>query len=597
MRALRCLALMAVVPGVSLAQTARYRVIVNPAAHTFVVRAEFAVPDGRDTFAISLPAWSPGAYDIDNYARYVHGFSATTPDGRPLVWDKADKDTWRIVAGGARQVVVEFRSNPDSVMLEYSAIGNDFAFFNGTNLLPYAEGGDLNAPAELEVRAPDGWRVATAMASAGAPGRYRADSYHDLVDSPFLMGRLAIDSVIVDGRPIRFAVYPDSVLTPAVWDSVSDAIRRIATAQNRIFGGPPYHGYTVLFFAPFVEMQWAGGLEHHDSQFDVYAGGAFAPNRRTGRLGDFARPLLSHEFFHLWNVKRIRPAEMWPYEYSREQFTPLLWWSEGVTDYYSDVSLARGGMFSVDRFVTSVNDNIRQVEDANEIVAAEDASLNTWIHPTFVDEAQYYYPKGSLLGLMLDIQIREATGNQHSLDDVMRALYTDFYQRGRGFTTQDLLGLIRQWYRGVDDFYARYINGREPLPYQAVLPRGGIAVRVRETKSPFVGVGAGGGQDGGIAVVEVTPGSLAEAVGLQPGDVLLRLGEVATRNPETFGAQFRARYQNSEGQPIEVVYRREGQQVTRRGVVRVRTTRTYSVARDPNASPAAAAVLAGIVGR
>ncbi|MBI1723689.1 MAG: M61 family metallopeptidase, partial [Gemmatimonadetes bacterium] len=420
MRALRSLMLVAALPSVAWAQGTRYRVTVNPPGNTFVVRAELPVPSGRDTFLISLPAWSPGAYDIANYARFVHGFTASAPDGRPLFWDKADKDTWRIAVGGARQVVVEFRTNPDSIGLEWSAIGQDYAFFNGTNLLPYPEGGDLDSPAELILVTPDGWRVATGLATAGVPGRYRAASYHDLVDSPFLMGRLAIDSVIVDGRPIRFAVYPDSVLTPAVWDSVSDAIRRIATAQNRIFGGPPYEGYTVLLFAPFVEMEWAGGLEHHNSQFDAYAAPFFAPNRRTGRLGDFARPLLSHEFFHLWNVKRIRPAEMWPYDYAREQYTPLLWWSEGVTDYYGDVALARGGLFSVDRFIAGVNDNIREVDDAREIVAAEDASLNTWTHPTYVDESQYYYPKGSLLGLMLDIQIREGTNNQHSLDDVMR---------------------------------------------------------------------------------------------------------------------------------------------------------------------------------
>ncbi len=597
MRVLKSLVLAALVPAALLAQTARYRVTVNPAGRMFVVHAEFQVPAGRDTLVISLPAWSPGAYDIDNYARYVHGFAATAPDGHALAWDKADKDTWRIVTGGARQVNVAFRSNPDSVMLEFSAIGADFAFFNGTNLLPYPEGVDLGGlTCELVVESPNGWRVVTGLTPAAAPGSYRAASYHDLVDAPFLMGRLGLDSVIVDGKAIRFAVYPDSVLTPAVWDSVSDTIRRLATVQNRIFGGPPYDTYTVLLFAPYGEMSWAGGHEHQNSQFDVYASPGFATNLRTGRLGSFARPLLSHEFFHLWNVKRIRPAEMWPYEYSREQFTPLLWWSEGVTEYYSTVSLARSGLYSLDGFVADVNDKIHEVEGAGEIVSAEDASLDTWISPTFVDEAQYYYPKGALLGLMLDIQIRDATNNQHSLDDVMRALYAN-YQRGRGFTTPDLLGLIRPWFRGVDDFYARFINGREPLPYEAVLPRAGLAVRRQETKAPFAGVSTAAAEDGGVAVVEVTPGSLADEVGLRPGDVLLRLGDVTTRSPESFGAQFRARYQNSEGQPIDVVYRRGTQEITRRGVVRTRTLVAYSVSRATNPAPAAAAILNGIAGR
>jgi predicted metalloprotease with PDZ domain len=366
------------------------------------------------------------------------------------------------------------------------------------------------------------------------------------------------------------------------------------TVQNRIFGGPPYQSYTVLFYAPFVDMPWGGGLEHANSQLDAISAGFFAPDRATGRLGDFTRPLLSHEFFHLWNVKRIRPAELWPYDYSREQYTPLLWWSEGVTDYYGDLSLARAGIWSVDRFIASMNGNAQQVESAREIVAVEDASTNTWIDPTYVNESQYYYPKGSLLGLMLDIEIRDATNNRHSLDDVMRSLYTDHFQRGRGFTTQDLLGYIRPWFPGVDEFFARYINGRESLPYAGVLPRGGIAVAQREIKTPLVGVTTGGPREGGIEVLGVAPGSLAASVGIRAGDVLLRVGEVAASSAQTWAATFRARYQNSEGQPIEVVFRRGGQERTSRGTVTMRTSRFISLSRDTNAGERARAILEGM---
>jgi predicted metalloprotease with PDZ domain len=416
------------------------------------------------------------------------------------------------------------------------------------------------------------------------------------VDAPFFAGRFAMDSVLVDGRYVRFAIHPDSVLTPAVWDSVADALRRIAARQNRIFGGPPYRSYTVLFYAPFTTMEWAGGLEHHNSQFDAMAGPLFAPNRATGQLGDFTRPLLSHEMFHLFNVKRIRPAELWPYDYARQQPTPLLWWSEGVTDYYSDLTLARAGLWTVQRFIQSTQGKIAEVEDAAEIVSAEDASVDTWIKPRFVDEAQYYYPKGSLLGLMLDIQIRDATANRRSLDDVMRTLYADFYQRGRGFTTQDLLAVIRPWWPGVDAFYARYVNGREPLPYQDVLPKAGIAVTVRETRSPWFGVAAPRAKDGGVEVERVFEGSTAAAAALQPGDILLRLGDVPTDNPATFGQAFRARYRDAEGQEIEVVYRREGRQLSVRLPVRVRVTRTFDLSRTASPLAGPRAILEAMLG-
>ncbi len=574
--------------------SASYRVRIDPGADAYVVRAEFGFATPRDTVLVSLPAWTTGSYGIENYARWVHSARAEA-GGRTVFFDKADKDTWRIAAGGERTVALEFTTNPDSFDLSMAAIEPDFAFFNGTNLLVYPEGVGHDFPAELSVETPAGWRLATGLRQIG-PGRYRAASYHDLVDAPFFAGRIWLDSIQVDGRPIRFAMYPDSAMTPAVWDSISDAMRRIVSTQNRIFGGPPYDDYTVLFLAPFIEMQWGGGLEHHNSQFNAIPAQFFATDRAAGRLGGFTRPLLSHEFFHLFNVKRIRPAEMWPYDYSREQYTPLLWWSEGVTDYYSDVTLARSGLWSLEQFVQSVQGNIGAVESAAEIVAVEDASINTWIKPTFVDEGQYYYPKGSLLGLMLDIRIRTATGNRQSLDDIIRRLYTDHWQRGRGFTTQDLLGYIRAAWPGVDDFYARYINGRDSLPYAEILPLGGLAVNVQETRTPFIGVTGGEAREGGVEIARVSPGSMGAAAGIMPGDVLLRLGEVATTNPQMFGAQYRARYGRAEGAPLEIVVRRGGQEVTLRGTVQMRVNRIVRVSPDAAAAGLPLAVRNGILG-
>jgi predicted metalloprotease with PDZ domain len=578
------------------AQGISYRVSVGAGDRTIHVSAELPVPAGRDTFLVSLPAWTPGSYEILNFARYVHGFAAATPDGRPLFWDKLDKDTWRIATAGAREIVVSFATNPDSVALELCRIGSDFAFLNGADLFPYPEGAGFDFPVDVRFEVPAGWRIATGLAPGSRPGEYRAASYHDLVDSPTFLGHFALDSVVVDGKPIRLAIWPDTALTPAVWDSLGESLRRIAATEDRMMGGPPYADYTVFVYAPPEELPWAGGLEHRNSQLDILSMEFLAPDRRHGILGEFTRPLLAHEFFHLWNVKRIRPAAMWPYDYAREQYTPLLWWSEGVTDYYADVTLARSGLWSDSAFVASASANAAQVESAAEIVSVEDASVDTWISPTWVDEAQYYYPKGALLGLMLDIEIRTTTANAHSLDDVMRALLADFWRQGKGFTTRDLLDLIRPWYPGVDDFYRRYIRGREPLPYERVLPMGGIAVAVRETRTPVVGVEMEKPQDGGVLVSAVAPGSLADLVGLQLGDVLLRVGDVPTTAP-TWPAVFRARYAAAAGRPIEVAFRHDGKEITRTGTVQVRISRAVELQAAPDASPSARAVFEGITGR
>ncbi len=559
------------------------------------MHAEFPVAAGRDTLLVSLPAWSPGSYEIMDYARYVHTFSASAADGRPLAWNKADKDTWRIVTGGASRVSVDFETDPDSVALELSRIEPGFAWFNGTNLFLYPDGAGFDFPCDLVLDVPADWRIATGLTPAGGTGHYRAASYHDLVDAPTFLGHFALDSVAVDGRPVRLAIYPDSALTPAVWDTVGDALRRIAAAEDRIMGGQLDSGYTVLVYAPAADLDWAGGLEHHNSQLDIISMGFFASDRRRGILGDFTLPLLSHEFFHLWNVKRIRPAAMWPYDYSRRQVTPLLWWSEGVTDYYADVALARSRLWTAQQFVDGMNADVQQVEDAAEIVSVEDASVDTWIHPTWVDEAQYYYPKGALLGLMLDIRIRESTGNRHSLDDVMRALLENDWRRGRGFTTADLLDAIRPWFGGVDDFYRRFIRGREPLPYDSILPGGGIAVERHEQRIPMVGVGTAKLEQGGALVSEVVPGSLADAVGLAPGDVLLKVGEVATGDP-SWPLQFQSRYADADGRPIALTWRHEGRLVTRSGTVRVRVARSIALRPDPAATAEARAIFEAITG-
>jgi len=578
------------------AQGISYRVGVGTGGDRgFDVRAEFPVPAGTDTLRVALPVWAPGSYEIMNFARYVHGFTATGPDGRPLFWDKADQSTWRIATGGSNRVVVEFRTDPDSVALELSRVGRDFAYFNGTNLFLYPVGVGFDFPADVRLDVPAGWNIATGLTPAGEPGRYRAASYHDLVDSPTFLGRFAFDSVVVDGRPIRLALYPESALTPAVWDSVADALRRIVATEDAIMGGPPFSDYTVLVYEPAADLEWAGGLEHRNSQLDIIGEDFFATDPRRGVLGDFTRPLLAHEFFHLWNVKRLRPAAMWPYDYAHAQVTPLLWWSEGVTDYYADVALARGGLWNAQQFVAAINADVEEVEDAAEVVSAEDASVDTWIHPTWVDEAQYYYPKGALLGLMLDIRLREATQGRHSLDDVMRGLLADFWRRGRGFTTADLLDAIRPWYGGVDEFYAKYVRGREPLPYDSVLPRGGIAVTRHEERTPLVGVGTGKAEGGGVLVTEVLPGSLADVAGVQAGDVLLKAGDVSTSIPG-WPQVYQSRYAASEGRDVQLVYRHEGRQVVRAGPVQVRVTRTIILRPDPQASPEARAILAGILG-
>src|SRR6266571_5902069 len=270
------------------AQTVRYEVSV--AQGEFHVSADFPAA-GKDTLFVSLPAWSPGNYEIQNYARYVHGFGAKNASGQALRWDRADKDTWRVATGRADHVIVDFDYSPDTIDLSIARTAQDFAQFLGTNLLMFEEG-QYARPAEVRFRLPAAWQVTTAL-KGPANGVYRAGDYHELADAMTFLGRYSLDSLQADGKWIRIAVWPAADYTAAVARNLRNGIAKMAPVQNRIMGDTPYDVYT--------------------------------------------------EFFHLWNVKRIRPAEMWPYDYHAEQYTPLLWWSEGVTDYYADLTNLRSG--------------------------------------------------------------------------------------------------------------------------------------------------------------------------------------------------------------------------------------------------------------
>ena len=574
------------------AQAVRYEVSLTSAtAKQFHVSGEFPT-SGKDTLFVSLPAWSPGNYEIQNYARYLHGFAAKNVAGQPLRWDRGDKDTWRVVTGKADRVIVEFDYGPDTLDLSVARTAPDFAQFLGTNLFLFEEG-QLTRPAEVRFRVPEGWQVTTAL-KGPVNGVYRAGDYHELADAMTFLGRYSLDSLQADGKWIRIAVWPASDYTPAVARNLRGGVAKMAPVQNRIMGDAPYDVYTIFFNVIHEPINFGGGLEHSYSQYDIMPALAFADP--AGNLGDFMYPLLSHEFFHLWNVKRIRPAEMWPYDYHAEQYTPLLWWSEGVTDYYADITNLRSGLWSADQFLENAKTNIDQVESAPEPWSVEDGSEATWIHEVYVNSSQLYYPKGSLLGFMLDISIRDATDNAHNLDEVMRALYTRYYRQNKGFVTGDLLKELRAaGMPDVDTFYRRYIDGRDSLPYEAVFAKAGVLFTRQVVTDPFVGISSNAAPNGGLVVQSVTPGSAADAAGVQPGDVLTSIGDVAVTADQDWGATFRARYRGKAGQPLTITVQRAGRAMTLTTTVREKINSRIVLTRAPNPTPKQARIWQGLV--
>jgi predicted metalloprotease with PDZ domain len=304
---------------------------------------------------------------------------------------------------------------------------------------------------------------------------------------------------------------------------------------------------------------------------------------------------LSHEYFHAWNVKRIRPAEMWPYAYDHEQYTPLLWMSEGITDYYAGLVLARLGLWSEEALWEDLAGAIGNVE-ALAPASVEDASLDTWIDPVYAP-GNFYYDKGKLIGLLIDVMIRDATEGEQGLDDVMRRLYRERFLAGDGFTTEDFLAYVGEHVgeEAVESFYRRHIDGRERLPYE-ILEKIGIDYIAETRSEPFLGVGLQAGPEGGLVVVEVVPESTAAEAGLAAGDVLLRVGSVELSGPD-WADRFRAEYADREGEPLVLTYRRDGEEATGEATVRIRQRTLHRLEVNAQASERARELREGLLGK
>lgn len=506
---------------------------------------------GAGVVLLSLPAWTPGSYEIDNFARYVIGFAAAEGSS-PAAWDKIDQDTWRVRMSRAGEVRVSFDYRATTLDNGNSWAKPDFAFFNGTNVFLYPEGQSPEFAATVIVHTNSSWRIATGMTQTAA-NTFTASNYHDLVDMPFFVGRFDIDSVQTGGKWMRFASYPVDAVPNAGRRMVLDQLARVVPVEAAVFGEIPWNTYTVLQVADSeYTVGGASGLEHQNSHLDVLS------NIVLGN--PVLASLYSHEIFHAWNVKRMRPADMVPYRYDRPQPTPLLWISEGITDYYSDVAEVRAGLTKPEEFYMTTTGKIDEVADAPP-TSLEDASLSTWVKPVDGSE-DIYYPKGSLAGLLLDIMIRDASDNQRSLDTVMREIYQSSWKRSRGFTNEEWWQTVSREAGGKSfaDFERRYVHGREPFPWDSVLPLAGLRLMIERTALPNLGLSSSADEQG-RRVIGIDPAGTGAMAGVKVGDYLVTIGGLDVNDPG-FGRAFSAKFAGmAPGSPVPIVVRRGGQQL------------------------------------
>ncbi|GAP33838.1 M61 family metallopeptidase [Piscinibacter sakaiensis] len=509
-----------------------YRVDASrPHTHAFHLTMTLPAPLARQR--LSLPVWIPGSYLVREFARHLAGLQATQR-GAPVPLRQLDKATWEADAEPGVPLELSYRVHAFDSSVRAAWLDARRGFFNGTSLFLRAEGHEAE-PHGLTLREiPAGWEVATALPArrvdARGRGVYQAEDYDALVDHPVELGRFWRGRFDAHGVPHEFVVA--GALPDFDGDRLLADARRICEAQIAFWHPnrqPPFERYVFLLNA--VDDGY-GGLEHRASTA-LIAARRDLPQRGRSESGDGYVTLLgliSHEYFHAWNVKRLRPSEFGRLDYTRENYTELLWFFEGFTSYYDDLFLVRTGLIDEARYLRLLAKTIHGVQSTpgRQVQSVAEASFDAWVKYYRQDENTpnatiSYYTKGSLVALALDLRLRaEGVG---TLDDVMRALW--LRSAGGPIREADIAQVLadvggRPWLQELAD----WVHGTGELPLPALLDAMGVAWQAQPaTLAERLGLKVSESALTGVRVSQVLRGSVGEACGLAPGDELLAVGD------------------------------------------------------------------------
>ena len=518
--------------------------LLRPTTHLVEVEITAAQVAGP-VLNFVLPAWAPGRYAIYGFAKNVQEFEAAGAQGQPLGWTKLDKQTWRVEttdAGG--KVRVRYRVFANDLTGSFSQFDSSHACLTGPSLFMYVADHKPD-PLTLTVEAPPNWKLVSGFSQSTEQRTFQVPNYDLLIDTPLeISAACSLQQFSERGKTIRVAVHSyadqDNDLSRLV-----DGLKKIVRSEMAMMPEPDLRDYTFIFhFAPGIPQ--GDGMEHLNSSQIIVQG------ELSGTGLAEALETAAHEFFHLWNVKRLRPAGLGPFDYTREQYTRSLWFAEGVTAYYAYLHLLRSGVWSRQQFLAHLAEEIRglELEPGRLLMSAESSSFHAWFYDrspqmqetNFANTTISYYNKGAVLGMLLDLEIRARTGGQKSLDDVLLAMYrrfyaapaADYYGPGQGYKSEDILQAVNA-VAGSDftTFFEHYVRGTEPLPYAPTLASAGLQLRVSTSadSAPSLGV-LTQRLDRGLQIVAVWPGRAADRGGLSRDDILLAVDELSLATAE-----------------------------------------------------------------
>jgi predicted metalloprotease with PDZ domain len=505
----------------------------RPNTHLMDVTVRAAELEGP-TVDFAIPDWAPGSYYLQNYSANIQGFHALGANGKELVWRKTDSQTWRVDLAGAKAVTISYQVFGDTLRNNQAQYNERHAFIGGPSVWMYLVGGK-ERPVDLAIAVPPGWKVATGMERT-SDQTFRAANYDWFADAPLEISDFAEKDFQVLGSTYHVIVH--DVEGQKEFSKFAEDMRKFVTTIVPMFSSvtgteqvAPFKDYWFLFH---VWPNTGGGLEHLNSTQIDFSKDWDSQDPAPGYGSQYNLKLFvtAHEFFHAWNVKRLRPLPLGPFDYSQMVHTPSLWISEGLTSYYGSLALERAGLITPKQYLDEIAYTITKFEQnpGRSERSIEDTSWDTWYNGEVVTQVNNlrntnysYYDGGQIMGHILDFAIRKNTNNRKSLDDWMRLMYSRYALPKPGFQPDDAVQAASE-VAGADlsSVFRRYVSGKDPIPYEEYFAYAGITVEKKlDSEKPWLGISQSKSDDGHAKITNVMPGGAADNAGLDRDDVVI----------------------------------------------------------------------------
>lgn len=496
--------------------------IPEPAKHYFDVKLTYQNPG--DSLVLKMPVWSPGGYFLTNPANQLENFSATDATGDKLVCTTPGNSSWAVITKGTDQLIVRYRIKCLRPFIDQPWVEENWGLIGPTGMFLYTDK-DLKLPVTVTIEPSRKWTapLATGMDTvAGMHNTFVAGDFDILYDSPILMGNLeSLEPFYINNIPHYFIGYEIGEINRKEFMA---NLQKITAAGINIINDIPYKHYKYLSIG-----YGPGGIEHLNSTVVSFRSKRFLDAAET-RFRNYK--LLAHEYFHHYNVKRIRPVELGPFDYSGPNYTKLLWFAEGVTEYYAHIMMLRSGLATMDEVNRSFQSIIRNYENkpGRLYQSLSQASLSVWDNSPFsktkaqADRTISYYEKGCITGLLIDLDIRYRSKNKYSLDDVMRFLYKKYYQElKRGFTDAELKEACELFAGGNMDEVFSYANTTAAVNYPKYFGYAGLVIDTLVKPGPYLGFTTGVQLRTYMVLNSVEEGGPAWNAGLRVGDTIITM--------------------------------------------------------------------------